>query len=75
MMSAIWSWFISWGWWLLAILATFGIHEGWAIVTKQQTLTNFVRTETARIPIVIFILGILVGGAAVHFWGYGWCPS
>jgi hypothetical protein len=67
------SFFQSWGFWLLLIVGTFGIHEGWALATGHQTLTAFTRSTTLRFPAIIFLLGILVGWAFMHFWGAGWC--
>lgn len=68
------SWLTDWGFWLLVVaFGIFGIHEGWALATGNQTLTAYVRANTARFPIIIFILGVLVGWAAMHFWGGSWC--
>lgn len=69
------SFLASWGVWLIAIVATFGLHEGWALATvgTSGTLTAFMRRNTLRCPLLIFVLGLLVGGAALHFWGHGLC--
>jgi hypothetical protein len=65
----------SWGLWIAAIVLTFAVHEGIAIATVGQsgTLTAFVRRTTLRQPLLIFVLGIMVGAAAFHFWGHGDC--
>jgi len=60
---------------LLAVFLLFGAMEaigywrhGWA-----GTLTNYVRTSTKRQPIMICLIGIVVGVGIMHFWGQGWC--
>lgn len=68
------SWLTDWGFWLLVVVVgIFGVHEGWALATGNQTLTAYVRSASARFPIIIFLLGTLVGWAAMHFWGRGLC--
>lgn len=59
----------SWWIWLAVIAVTFAIHETWAGLTKRQMLTDYVRTETLRFPILIFWLGVCVGSLCMHFWG------
>jgi hypothetical protein len=59
----------SWPLWLVLMIATFGLHEAWALATGRQALTDWVRTVTLRFPIMIFLLGALVGWLAGHFWG------
>lgn len=65
----------SWGIWLGAIILTFALHEAAALATVggSGTLTAFVRRTTLRQPILIFVLGIMVGAAAMHFWAHGDC--
>jgi hypothetical protein len=65
----------SWGAWVGTIVLTFAIHEGIALATVgvSGTLTAWTRKTTLNQPILIFVLGILVGGAALHFWGHGDC--
>lgn len=63
----------SWPLYLALVAIVFAAHEGWALATGNQPLTAYVRSTTKRLPIVIFILGILTGWAAMHFWGGGWC--
>jgi hypothetical protein len=64
---------VVWGWWLLIFLVTFLLYEGWALATGRMPLTGFVRLYTKQYPILIFILGLLTGLAALHFWGKGLC--
>lgn len=64
-MSILQNWWI----WLVIIAVTFAIHEAWAGLSGHQMLTDYVRTETLRFPILIFFLGMAVGWASAHFWG------
>lgn len=40
---------------------------------KRMTLSRFVFTVGAKFPLSIFLMGMVVGGLAVHFFWH-WCP-
>jgi hypothetical protein len=64
-----------WIWlaWLLVIGASFAVIEGIAIARGTTTLSRFTVTCTAAFPPLIWIIGVVCGGLAVHFWWH-WCP-
>jgi hypothetical protein len=65
-------------WWVGLVLAlTFfawfearGLRHG----ARQATLSRWVYTIGATLPLSIFLMGFLVGGLAVHFFWH-WCPD
>ncbi len=59
--------------WLLAAL-WLTAYEAWALLTNHQTLSRAMWMVTTAWPPAIFLLGLIVGGAAVHFW-WRWNPS
>ena len=65
-----------WIWlaWLMTFAVSFAIIEGIAIARGKTTLSRFTVVTTTAFPPLIFILGIIVGGLAVHFWWH-WCPA
>jgi hypothetical protein len=65
-----------WIWlgWLLLIGVSFAIIEGIAIARGKTTLSRFTVTCTAAFPPLIWIIGVVCGGLAVHFWWH-WCPA
>ena len=64
-----------WIWlgWLLAIAVSFAVIEGVAIAHGKTTLSRFTVTCTAAFPPLIWTIGVICGGLAVHFWWH-WCP-
>ena len=64
-----------WGWWLLLVLGSFAVMEGYDIATGHwdRTLSAWVRRETKSHIISVYTLGLLTGWAMMHFWGAGWC--
>lgn len=50
-------------------LVIFTCHEGWALLTHRQTLTEWIRATTKRFPIMVFVAGVFVGWFATHLWG------
>ena len=65
-----WIWFG----WLMLFVVSFAIIEGIAIARGKTTLSRFTVVTTTAFPPLIFILGAIAGGLAVHFWWH-WCPT
>jgi len=57
-----------WTLWLCGSLAAFTVFETYALRTGNETLSAFVRKISAEWPPIVFLLGMIVGGLAVHFW-------
>lgn len=67
-------WDLIWTLWVAAILVSFAIFETLAIKRPGgKTLSRFVWEVSKAWPPLPFVLGLLVGGLAVHFW-WPWCP-
>ncbi len=64
-MSFVWI-----AWWLL-IFASFAVLEGWALNTNRMTLSRWVWTTSKAFPLLPFIVGLVVGILAGHFWWGG----
>ena len=64
---------MSWVWagWLALIGITFAIAEGYAIVAGKSTLSRFVWNLSKSFPLFPWIVGVLVGVLAAHFWWGG----
>lgn len=62
-----------WTGWLLAIVVTFAVFETYALVRHKLTLSRYTYNISASWPLSIFLLGLLAGGLAVHFFWH-WCP-
>lgn len=64
-----------WAWvaWILAIVASFAVLEGFALATDRHTLSRFVWETSQAWPLLPWIVGNLTGGLAVHFW-WNWDP-
>ena len=65
--------------WLIGLfgaLAYFTFFEvlGFVRPGKFNTLSHAVYTLGAHWTLAIFIMGMFVGGLAVHFW-FHWCPA
>ena len=67
---------MTWVWvgWLLVIVASFAAFEGYALHTGRTTLSRFTWTISQKWPPMPFVLGLIAGGLAVHFWWH-WCPG
>ena len=65
----------AWIWvaWLLALIGSFAILEGYAIITHHWTLSRFTYNLSVAWPLMPWACGVLVGGLAVHFWWH-WSP-
>ncbi|EJW09973.1 hypothetical protein A33M_0685 [Rhodovulum sp. PH10] len=59
-----------WGWgaFVVAVIATFGLLEGWALATDTPTLSQTVWWASAAFPLLGPLVGFVVGGLFVHFW-------
>lgn len=62
--------------WPVQLAIVFGIavsvfiaHEIWALITRHETLTDWIRATTKRFPIMIFLMGAFVGWFATHLYG------
>ena len=63
-----------WLFWLLVLVAGgFVVLETYALRHNRLTLSRFTYNITRAFPLAIFLLGLLAGGLAVHFWWH-WCP-
>lgn len=69
--------FITWTLINGAWLAAFAFFEYRALAhgndPHRVTLSRYVYTIGSRFPLSIFLLGMVVGGLAVHFFWH-WCP-
>lgn len=63
-----------WGVWFLLAMVSFAIYETYAVFTrKAPTLSRTVWRLVKAYPISPFVFGVVVGGLAVHF--FGWIPA
>lgn len=64
---------MSWVWagWLLFLVVSFAVFEGWALMMDRATLSRFVWTLSKAWPPLPFVCGLIAGGLAVHFWWIG----
>ena len=62
-----------WGWaiWVVAIAVSFGVLEGWALMTGRPTLSRTVWVFSKAWPPLPFVAGLLAGFLASHFWWIG----
>lgn len=63
-----------WSLWILAIIATFAFLEAYAFRHNTTTLSRYVYASSKAWPVLPFIIGLIVGAVAVHFW-WQWCPE
>jgi hypothetical protein len=66
---------VSWVWvgWILFLAASFAAFEGSALTHGKTTLSRFTWNISRAWPPFPFVLGLIAGGLAVHFWWH-WCP-
>lgn len=64
---------IVWTAWLLAIIVSFAVFEGYALKKDRTTLSRFTYNVAKAWPLLPFVLGLVAGGLAVHFFWH-WCP-
>jgi hypothetical protein len=65
-----------WVFGILAAIIFFAVFEVRAFrhPDRQNTLSRFVFTIGQKFPLSIFMMGLFVGGLAVHFFWH-WCPD
>lgn len=63
----MWKWAI----WLLLIVGSFALMEGYALYHDTPTLSRWVWTVSAAFPVFPFIAGLITGFLACHFWWGG----
>lgn len=59
---------------IVAFVILFAIGETYALNRNKTTLSRYVVNACKAWPLLPFLLGMLVGGLAVHFW-WPWCPD
>jgi len=66
---------VNWVWtgWLGFFIASFAVFETWALRTGRTTLSRYTWNASQAWPPLPFVLGLIAGGLAVHFWWH-WCP-
>ena len=64
---------LAWTTWIIVIALSFAALETYALVRNKLTLSRYTYNLTASWPLAIFLLGLLAGGLAVHFWWH-FCP-
>lgn len=60
-----------WTIWLLVIAGSFALFEGLALARGTPTLSRFVWTISAAWPPFGWVVGVLTGFLACHFWWGG----
>ena len=69
---------IGWTALLLFNIAVFAIMEGYAVTRTDPemglTLSRYIYDAARAWPLLVFVLGQLTGGLAVHFWWH-WDPE
>jgi len=61
---------LAWAFVALFLLA----YEAWALATGGETLSRAMWEMTQAFGVLPFILGVVIGGLAVHFW-WRWDPT
>jgi uncharacterized membrane protein len=65
-----------WALWLLTIIVSFALFEGYALKTGHMTLSRWVWTISKAFPLFPWLAGVLTGVLATHFfWGGITCFS
>ena len=60
-----------WAGWLLVLVASFSLLEGYALYDDTTTLSRFVWTITAAFPPLPYLCGFVAGFLCCHFWWGG----
>lgn len=62
--------------WWLAIFLSFALLERYAFKhpDRTNTLSRFMWNLGQKFPLTLFLVGVVIGGLAVHFW-WNWCPA
>lgn len=61
----------AWVFWFLAVLASFAVLEGWALVHNQMTLSQAIWRLNAEWPLFQGVFCLILGGLVVHFFWTG----
>lgn len=61
------NWYTIWTAWLLCLIASFAVLEGYALYSNGLTLSRFTWIVTKDWPLMPWLCGVLAGGLAVHF--------
>ena len=64
---------MTWVWvgWLVVLVLSFSVFEGYALKKGKTTLSRFTWTISKRFPLFPFLMGLLAGILAAHFWWGG----
>lgn len=62
-------WF--WAGWIVFLIVSFAIAEGWALAKGRTTLSRSVWTWSRNWPPLPFVAGLVAGFLACHFWWGG----
>jgi hypothetical protein len=68
------NWYWVWTGVLAGMIALVAVPEVYAIMTGGKTLSQFTAEVCTAWPPMIWILGVMAGGLAVHFW-WRWTPE
>ena len=63
---------MTWVWaaWWIFLFVSFGVLESFALSTNRTTLSRWMWTASKAFPLLPFIVGLIVGVLAAHFfWG------
>lgn len=60
-----------WAGWIILLIVTFGVMEGWALKTGKPSLSATIWTWQKNFPLFGPLLGLLFGGLLVHFFWMG----
>ncbi len=58
----------AWTVWLIAVVVSFVVLEGYAYLTGSQMLTHWVRLATVKWPWTPYLIGVGVVVLTAHFW-------
>lgn len=60
-----------WTMWLVLIALSFAAFETYALKRNKTTLSRYVWTVSKYFPLFPFLIGLLAGTLATHFWWGG----
>lgn len=60
-----------WAIFILAVGTVFAVLEAYALEHSKYTLSRTIWTWSQHFPLLPWLVGVLVGGLAVHFWWEG----
>lgn len=68
------NWFFIWTGWLLILVASFSVLEGYALSSHGISLSRFTAIISQQWPPFPWLCGVIVGFLACHFWWH-WDPN